>query len=69
MKPLEVVRSRFMGLHIEHIRFVLNGLMENTTRVRSMKQYLLAALYNAPLTMKNSSRARTNHDFYADGNG
>ena len=34
-----------------------------------MKQYLLAALYNAPLTMKNSSRARTNHDFYADGNG
>ena len=53
-----------MKLNIGHIRFVLNSLMENTTEVRSMKQYLLAALYNAPLTMSNYYRAKTNHDFH-----
>ena len=37
-------------------------LKENTTRVRNMKQYLLAALYNAPLTISNYYSSRVNHD-------
>ena len=64
LKEANVVKGRFMKLNIGHIRFVLNSLMENTTEVRSMKQYLLAALYNAPLTMSNYYRAKTNHDFH-----
>ena len=51
-KPAEVVRSRFMKLNADHIRFVLKCLAENTAPVRNMKQYLLAALYNAPMTMQ-----------------
>ena len=50
-KPAEVVRSRFMKLNADHIRFVLKCLAESTAPVRNMKQYLLAALYNAPTTM------------------
>ena len=47
-KPAEVVRSRFMKLNADHIRFVLKCLAENTAPVRNMKQYLLAALYRHP---------------------
>ena len=51
-KPAEVVRSRFMKLNADHIRFVLKCLAESTAPVRNMKQYLLPALYNAPTTMQ-----------------
>lgn len=50
-KPIEVVKSRFMKLDSEHIRYVLKCMMENTTKVRNIRQYLLAALYNAPTTI------------------
>ena len=42
-KPAEVVRSRFLKLNSEHIRFVVGGLKENTTRIRNMRQYLLGS--------------------------
>ena len=61
-KPAEVVRSRFMKLNADHIRFVLDSLAENTAPVRNMKQYLLAMLYNAPTTMKLYYQNKTNHD-------
>lgn len=61
-KPAEVVRSRFMKLNADHIRFVLKCLAENTAPVRNMKQYLLASLYNAPTTMQLSYQNQTNHD-------
>ena len=51
-KPAEVVRSRFMKLNADHIRFVLKCLAENSSPIRNMKQYLLASLYNAPTTMQ-----------------
>lgn len=61
-KPAEVVRSRFLKLNSEHIRFVMGGLKENTTRIRNMRQYLLATLYNAPLTIGNYYRSLVSHD-------
>ena len=61
-KPAEVVRSQFLKLNSEHIRFVLDGLKENTTRIRNMRQYLLATLYNAPLTIGNYYRSLVSHD-------
>ena len=51
-KPAEVVCSRLKKLNADHIRFVLNCLAENTSPIRNMKQYLLAALFNAPTTMQ-----------------
>ena len=61
-KPAEVVRSRFMKLNADHIRFVLKCLAESTAPVRNMEQYLLAALYNAPTTMQLYYQNQTNHD-------
>ena len=61
-KPAEVVRSRFMKLNADHIRFVLKCLAESTAPVRNMKQYLLAALYNAPTTMQLYYQNQTNYD-------
>lgn len=61
-KPTEVVKSQFLKLDSEHIRFVMDGLKDNTTRIRNMRQYLLATLYNAPLTIGNYYRSLVSHD-------
>ena len=66
-KPAEVVRSRFMKLNADHIRFVLKFLAENSSPIRNMKQYLLASLYNAPTTMQLSYQNQTNHDLAMRG--
>ena len=63
-KPTEVVKSRLMKLTNEHIRYVLGCLKENTTKVRNIKGYLLATLYNAPITISNYYSALVNHDLY-----
>ena len=65
--PHEVVRSRFLKLDSEHIRFVMDSLQKNTTEVRNMKQYLLTVLFNAPTTISNHYTAQVNHDMYAGG--
>ena len=61
-KPAEVVKSQFLKLDSEHIRFVMDGLKDNTTRIRNMRQYLLATLYNAPLTIGNYYRSLVSHE-------
>ena len=64
-QPFEVVTGRRMKLNSDHIRFVLLCMKENTTQVRNMRQYILAALYNAPLTMYNYYASRVQHDLNA----
>ena len=66
-KPAEVVRSRFMKLNADHIRFVLKCLAENSSPIRNMKQYLLASLYNAPTTMQLYYQNQANHDLSIRG--
>ena len=61
-KPANVVKGRFMKLDMGHIQYVMDCVRGNTTKVRSIKQYLLAALYNAPATMDGYYRAEVNHD-------
>ena len=46
--PAELVKAKFMKLDSEHIRFVLDCMRENTTKIRNIKQYLRAVLFNAP---------------------
>ena len=60
--PAELVKSKFMKLGGEHIRFVMDCLRENTTRVRNIKQYLRAMLFNAPSTINNYYTALVAHD-------
>ena len=63
-KPTDVVKSQIAKLNSSHIQYVLDCLKENTTDVRNIKQYLLAALYNAPTTISSYYQAKVNHDMY-----
>ena len=61
-KPAEVVKSQFLKLDSEHIRFVVSCMKENTTKIKNIRQYLLATLYNASLTMTSYYAALVQHD-------
>ena len=63
--PAELVKSKFMKLNSEHIRFVMDCLKQNTTRIRNIRQYLLTALFNAPSTMSSYYAALVAHDLAA----
>ena len=65
--PAEVVKSRFLKLDSSHIEYVLDRMRENTTYVRNIKKYLLAALYNAPATIDSYYASLVNHDLYGSG--
>ena len=62
--PAEVVKSRFLKLDSSHIEYVLDRMRENTTYVRNIKKYLLAALYNAPATIGSYYTSLVSHDLY-----
>src|SRR5699024_11953543 len=38
-KPVEIVRSRFMKLNSEHIKFVMDCFKENTTKIRRSEEH------------------------------
>ena len=65
--PAEVVKSRFLKLDSSHIEYVLERMRENTTYVRNIKKYLLAALYNAPATIGSYYTSLVSHDLYGGG--
>ena len=65
--PAEVVKSRFLKIGSSHIEYVLERMRENTTYVRNIKKYLLAALYNAPVMMDSYYTSLVSHDLYGDG--
>ena len=67
--PTEVVKSRFLKLEAQHIQYVLDSLKDNPPHIRNIKKYLLAALYNAPLTIENYYAAQINHDLYGRNRG
>ena len=65
--PAEVVKSRFMKLDSSHVQYVMDCMKDNTTYVRNIKKYLLAALYNAPTTINSYYSSLVQHDMYGDG--
>jgi len=60
--PAEVVKSRLLKLNSMHIEYVLDCMKENTTDIRNIKKYLLAALYNAPATIDSYYTSLVSHD-------
>lgn len=65
--PAEVVKSRFLKLDSSHVQYVMDCMKQNTTYVRNIKKYLLAALYNAPATINNYYSSLVQHDLYGSG--
>ena len=51
--PAELVKAKFLKLDSHHIEFVMDCLRDNTTKVRNIKQYLRAMLFNAPSTINS----------------
>ena len=60
--PLELVKSKFLKLDSGHIEYVMDCFLKNTTKVRNIKKYLMAALFNAPTTIGGYYQAEVNHD-------
>lgn len=60
--PTELVRSKFLKLDYGHVEYVIGCLQSNTTKVKNIKKYLLAALFNVPSTISGYFRAEVNHD-------
>ena len=56
-----VVKARFLKLSYSHIDYVLFCLKRNTSKVRNIRKYLLAALFNAPSTIGSYYQAEVNH--------
>ena len=60
--PAELVKSKFLKLTSSHIEFVLACMRENTSKIRNIKQYLRAVLFNAPSTIDSYYTALVAHD-------
>ena len=65
--PAALVQQRFEKLTATHIGKILDGIQENTSRVRNVRNYLLAALFNAPSSTDNHYTMLANHDLYHSG--
>lgn len=59
-----IVKGRFMKLTYMHIQYVFECLSKNTKKINNIKQYLLAVLYNAPVTISHYYQAEVQHDLY-----
>ena len=61
--PAELVHQRFGALTYHHIEYVFDCLERSRSKIRNIRQYLLAALFNAPATFDSFYRAEVRHDF------
>ena len=60
--PVELVKAKLLKLNSGHIEFVMDCMRQNTTKIRNIKKYLLAVLFNAPSTMGSYYTALVAHD-------
>ena len=62
--PHELVKNKFMKINSDHIEYVIECVSKNTTKVSNIKQYMLAAIFNAPNTIGTYFTTRVNYDLY-----
>lgn len=63
-KKPELVKNQFRNLEYRHVAYVIDSLKTVTNDIRNIRQYLIAALYNAPLTIDAHYESQVNHDLY-----
>ena len=61
-RPASVVKSRLLDLDRWHVEYVLETMGKGDSPIRNVRNYLLTALYNAPLTMENYYRTKVEQD-------
>ena len=63
-KPSQVVKSQFCKLNSMHMEYILECLRDNPADIKNIKQYMLATIYNAPITINSYYQQKVNHDMY-----
>ena len=66
--PYEAVRSRFMKLKYSHVSYVMDCLKKNKTKIKNIKNYMIASLYNSYTTIDHYYTADANYDLYGAAN-
>ena len=66
-QPYQLVKGKFLKLDNGHIKYVIDCLHRNTSKIGNIKAYLLTALFNAPSTISNYYQAEVNYDMYGGG--
>ena len=62
MMPMNVVKDRFKKIRYSHIEYVLDAFHESHTKIKNIKKYLLAMLFNAPATIDGYYEAAVNYN-------
>lgn len=63
--PMDLVKRKFKRLNIEHVKYVIDSMQQSTSKVKNIKKYMLATLFNAPSTINAYYRVEVNHDMVA----
>ena len=64
--PADLVRSKLLRLNTSHVEYAMECLKTNTTKLRNIKKYLLATLFNAPSTISGYFQSEVNYDMIHD---
>lgn len=62
--PYELVKSKLLKITMTGVQHVLDSLNKNATEIRSIRNYMITALYNVNDTMSTQIGCQVNHDFY-----
>lgn len=65
--PYQFVKGKLLQVNYSHIQYVLECLHSTATKVRNIKAYFLACLFNAPSSIGNYYRAEVNYHMRRDG--
>ena len=60
--PAEFVKARFKNLHFGHIEYVLLRMKQTTTKIKNIKKYMLAMLFNSYTTVGSYYKQDANRD-------
>lgn len=61
-KLVDVVKAQFLKIDSGHMEYILDCFKNQITDIRNVKQYLLATIYNAPLTIDHYYTAKVSYD-------
>lgn len=61
-KPAVVVKAQFMKIEACHLEYILDCFKNQISDIRNVKQYMLATIYNAPLTIDHYYTAKVSYD-------
>lgn len=62
--PHAMVKERFLGIDYSHIQYIIDCFKENAkvNKIKNIKQYMKALIFNAPSTIDSYFTAKVHHD-------